>query len=401
MKIAIIFDNFGPYHVARLVAASKVCDLLAIEINGLSSEYAWRPADTVPFRRVTLYPTPGDAVDVRQMAKRLQTLFFEADVDVVAIPGWSGRSSIAALAAAKLQRLPVIVMSESQECDSKRFWFIEYLKKQYLKLCQTGFVGGKMHADYLRRLGMRNDLIFFGYDAVDNGYFRENADKCRSRADIYRSRHQLPERYFLASSRFIAKKNLVGLINSYAKYRAEQVANGGCRIPLDLVLLGDGEMRATILAEIARLDLEGCVHLKGFQQYEDLPSFYALATVFVHASTSEQWGLVVNEAMASGLPVLVSERCGCASELVQSGVNGWAFPPNDQDRLVELMLTVDACETELNDMGRASRTIVERCSPEQFATGIYAAAVAAVQSINDCGNHMQAAALLAVLRFLV
>ncbi len=80
----------------------------------------------------------------------------------------------------------------------------------------------------------------------------------------------------------------------------------------DLVLLGDGPLKPTLLKLISSLGLESCVHLPGFKQYDELPVYLGLAETFIHASTTEQWGLVVNEAMASGLPVLVSNRCGCA-----------------------------------------------------------------------------------------
>ena len=89
-------------------------------------------------------------------------------------------------------------------------------------------------------------------------------------------------------------------------------------------------------------DLAGAVILPGFRQYDELPAFYGLARAFVHASTTEQWGLVVNEAMAAGLPVLVSDRCGCAQDLVRNGVNGFTFDPCDVEELAGLMHRVAA-----------------------------------------------------------
>ncbi len=73
--------------------------------------------------------------------------------------------------------------------------------------------------------------------------------------------------------------------------------------------------------------------LPGFKPYDELPVYYALANAFVHASTSEQWGLVVNEAIATGLPVIVSNRCGCAPELVNG--NGFTFDPTNEDELTD------------------------------------------------------------------
>ena len=108
--------------------------------------------------------------------------------------------------------------------------------------------------------------------------------------------------------------------------------------PWSLVLLGDGPLKSDLCRLISDLRLDACVHLPGFKQYHELPVYYGLASAFVHASTTEQWGLVVNEAMASGLPVLVSNRCGCAQDLVKEGVNGFTFDPCNVEQLAQLML---------------------------------------------------------------
>ena len=79
------------------------------------------------------------------------------------------------------------------------------------------------------------------------------------------------------------------------------------------------------------------VLLPGFKQYPELPLYYGLAGAFVLPSLTEPWGLVVNEAMAAGLPVVVSDRCGCASDLVRPGENGFAFDPCDIEQLAALL----------------------------------------------------------------
>jgi 1,2-diacylglycerol 3-alpha-glucosyltransferase len=104
------------------------------------------------------------------------------------------------------------------------------------------------------------------------------------------------------------------------------------------VLLGDGPLKETLFHQVARMGLTDRVRFPGFKQYDELPIFYGLASAFIHASSSEQWGLVVNEAMASRLPVLVSERCGCAPDLVQNGVNGFTFDPFDIKNITDRML---------------------------------------------------------------
>src|SRR5690606_39375525 len=96
--------------------------------------------------------------------------------------------------------------------------------------------------------------------------------------------------------------------------------------------------------------------------------FYGLAGAFVHASTTEQWGLVVNEAMAAGLPVLVSERCGCVPDLVRDGENGFTFDPFDVEELAGLMQRIAAMtDGQRRALGEAGRRIIAAWEPERFA----------------------------------
>jgi glycosyltransferase involved in cell wall biosynthesis len=125
--------------------------------------------------------------------------------------------------------------------------------------------------------------------------------------------------------------------------------------------------------------LRDSVLLPGFKQYPDLPVYYGIANAFIHASTTEQWGLVVNEAMASGLPVLVSNRCGCATDLVQEGVNGFTFDPCDVEQLAQLMFRISDFRFPISDFGVASQRIIADWGPERFAQGLKAAAECALK----------------------
>jgi glycosyltransferase involved in cell wall biosynthesis len=315
-------------------------------------------------------------------------------------------------------------MSESTEWDTKRRAWSEELKRRIVGLCSAALVGGNPHKNYMVKLGMPSERIFLGYDAVDNGYFAENAEKLktetlktegakevRSREPEVRKKYGLPEKYFLASARFIEKKNLARLLQAYARYRknaetlkAEMLKSEGRKKesrkqkmenknefqfsdfsvsafdPWSLVLLGDGVLRSSLESQVSSLGLQHCVHLPGFKQYPDLPAYYARAGAFIHASTTEQWGLVVNEAMASGLPVLVSNRCGCAADLVQEGVNGFTFDPFNVEQLAQLMLRVSDFRFPISDFGAASAGIISNWGSEQFAQGLKSAAECALKT---------------------
>jgi 1,2-diacylglycerol 3-alpha-glucosyltransferase len=266
-------------------------------------------------------------------------------------------------------------MSESARQDEPRIWWKEAIKRRIVGLYSAALVGGQRHVEYLVELGMLRERIFTGYDVVENAYFREKTEAIRSQRSEVREKYGLPENYFLASARFIEKKNLSTLIEAYAEYRrrSETAPN----VPWDLVVLGDGLLRETLNSQLSTLNLHEHVHLPGFKPYDELPVYYALANAFVHASTTEQWGLVVNEAIASELPVIVSERCGCVPELVQG--NGFTFNPTNEHELTARLLEMASLpDEERKHLGDNSHRIAANFAPERFGEGLERAATAAM-----------------------
>jgi 1,2-diacylglycerol 3-alpha-glucosyltransferase len=372
MKLAVLFDNLGPYHIARLAALGSRCDLLAVEQHTTSAEYAWVPSAQVPFRRVTLFENAEVPIDgaSAQTPRAISEVLAGFGPDVIAVPGWAGEQAIAAVTWALRRKVPVIVMSDSQEIDFPRTIFREWIKRRYVICCDGALVGGRPHSYYLVKLGMDATRIRVGYDVVDNEYFDNGAGQARANAAALRQQHGLPERYFLTSARFIEKKNLPRLIQAFADFLRAMGEQAQASGPWHLVVLGDGALRGELERRVATLGLATRVLMPGFKQYPELPLYYGLAQAFILASTTEQWGLVVNEAMASGLPVLVSECCGCARDLVQSGVNGYTFDPRDVSALTGLMVRLAENEDRRQAMGEASANLIDVWSPDVFAANL-------------------------------
>jgi glycosyltransferase involved in cell wall biosynthesis len=264
-------------------------------------------------------------------------------------------------------------MSESKAGDAPRVWWREWAKSMLVGLYSASICGGSLHRAYLEDLGMSRDRIFLGYDVVDNAYFWRQSEKVRKHPAQFQHLPGLSEDtpFFLASARFIARKNLAGLLQAYDRYRDCMARIEGNRL-WRLIILGDGEERERLEQMIVSRGLEE-VTLAGFRQIEELPAYYALASAFIHPAYQEQWGLVVNEAMAAGLPVLVSKRCGCAPELVVDGENGFTFDPRRIDALAALMVKMSCGRVNLDAMGRASRVRIAEWGPNRFAEGLYRA----------------------------
>ena len=382
--VAVVFHHIGPYHHARLNAAADRLSVTGIEWSAKGYD-AWGAAATpVRYHKVSLFPEatahcPGNA----KLKQAFWAALEQARPDVVAVNGWNNFGSLIAASCCVRRRIPMVVMSESSRQDEPRTWWKEAIKRRVAGLYSAALVGGQRHVEYLAELGMSRERVFTGYDVVDNHYFRQKAEEVRSQRSEVRKKCALPENYFLASARFVEKKNLPKLIQAYAEYRRgseirsqkSEVSNN--KAPWDLVVLGDGPLKTDLCRLISDLRLNEHVHLPGFKPYDELPVYYALANAFVHASTTEQWGLVVNEAIASGLPVIVSDRCGCAPELVNG--NGFTFDPTNEDELATRLLEMASLsDEERKHLGEHSYGIAANFAPERFGEGLERAASVAM-----------------------
>jgi 1,2-diacylglycerol 3-alpha-glucosyltransferase len=379
MKVAVLFDRFGPYHIARLEAAAKYLNVHAIEVSGRTNEYQWEMVESKELiKRVTLFPnqeTPS--IPSSQLKKAIDNHLTLLNPDVVAINGWADRAALRALHWCLKNGVPSIVMSESSANDHKRNYWKEFIKAVIVKQFSSGLVGGVRHIDYLAELGMNRKKIFIGYDVVDNNYFLKGATAAKEQSDFWRKEKDLPKNYFLIVSRFIEKKNLAFVIKAFKKYY--QKAGEGA---WHLFILGDGPLKEDLIKLTDDLALTPVVRFEGFKQYDELPVYFGLANALVHASTTEQWGLVVNEAMASGLPVIISQRCGCVPELVHNGKNGFSFDPTNEQQLVSILYSLSNGTHNLDEMGKESLNIIASSNADAFGRGLKAAADLAKKEVH-------------------
>ncbi len=378
MRVAVCFTNFGPYHLARLRALGESLGsmgghLIAYELADAEQRYPWaRQAGSEPFTWTTLFTgRPMESIR-RDEARRAMTQALDRDrPDVVGVVGYARPESMAAIRWSRRANRPAILLSESQEIDHPRTWWKEAIKRPRVKACSAALVGGPRHRDYLVQLGMPPSRIALGYNAVDNAAFTRWASEARARPD---SRSGLPTRpYFIAVSRFVPEKNLVGLVEAYTQYRAQ----AGSAEAWDLVLCGGGPGAGPIHDAIAASNCPHSIHCPGFLQGEDLARWLAGASSFVHPSRMEPWGLVVNEAAAVGLPLLVSDRAGCVETFVPepafdpSLLTGRRFDPADRDDLTTALAWMAAASaTDRQMMGANAARIVGEWGPERFANGM-------------------------------
>lgn len=380
-SIAIIhWPRLGPYHVARLRAATRYfaqndLRLIAMEIFGSDEEYLWEQVGYEDgLERHTLFPhESAKGVSKGALSRQIWSNLNRTQPLAIAINGYSSWDSWSLLAWCWVKgRLPIL-MSDSKWDDAPRKALGEAVKRLLVGLYGSALCAGTPQREYLEGLGMHPHKIFDGYDAVDNEFFGEQSDKVRRAPDLFRKLPGLEDKrpYFLASGRFIPRKNFSGLLRAYAVYKEQCLQNR--RESWRLLLLGDGPRRDSILNEIKTLGLQSDVVLAGVQPLQNLPAYYGLASAFIHPALQDQWGLVVNEAMASGLPVLVSEGAGCAYDLVEDGVEGFTFAPEGATGLGQLMYRMSSGQVDLDQMGMAARRKISQWGVERFSQGFYQA----------------------------
>ena len=380
MKIAILFDRFGPYHIARIRGAMDKASVLALEGAPQRAVYDWVKPDLPDgLAYAALTRNHGEETDAALVCQRLEECVLPFAPDAVALAGWSNMITLATLRWCQSRGIPTVCMSETNAWDFERKWLAERVKKGIVAHYGAGLTTNDSQTDYLVSLGLDRDRVFRGYNAVDNDYFRAEAKKWRALPGLPPElADSMPEaargRYFLASNRFIEKKNLLRLLDAYAQFRAER---GDDPADWPLVLLGDGELRTEIEAKIESLALGKFVHLPGFLQVDALPRYYATAGAFIHASTTEQWGLVINEAMASGLPVAASKRCGATQFLIEDGHTGFAFDPFETQDITRALGGLAASSANASMLEAAAKKVAE-VSPAQFGIGLAGAAKAAI-----------------------
>ncbi|HZR56188.1 MAG TPA: glycosyltransferase family 4 protein [Terriglobales bacterium] len=284
--------------------------------------------------------------------------------DVIVCGGYNYIASWQSAIWAKRHQIPFLLWVESTAKDQREgHLLLESMKSMFMRNCDAFIAAGVSSFEYLRSFGLPREAIFIAPNAVDIEFFTERADMVRADSAPHRLRHALPDHFALFVGRLVREKGVFDLLRAYSQLTPK------IREELSLVLVGDGEAHSELKRRAAEI-YPGRIDFAGFLQREQLVNYYALADMFIMPTHSDPWGLVVNEAMACGLPVICSNIAGCVADLVEDGRNGLIFPAGDSTALTNAMSAL-AGDAELRvSMGRRSKERILRNSPEACASGI-------------------------------
>ena len=296
--------------------------------------------------------------------------------DAILCGGYNYFASWQALLWAKSHNVRLLLWSESHQHELRLTRpLVEFLKDEFLHRCSGFVVPGQLAREYIRLRKIRDDIIFTAPNAVDNGLFAAAAADARRNGAERRRELALPDRYFLFAGRLVPEKGVFDLLWAYAKLEEPIRRRTG------LVFAGDGVSRQELEQEAASIS-PGIIRFAGFAQREQLASYYALAEMLVLPTYTDTWGLVVNEGMACGLPLILSHAAGCAPDLLRENWNGVLIPPGDVLSLSSAMRSLAGQPDLCARMGANSLQHIAHYSAEEWSIGIVRA-VEAVGGARD------------------
>lgn len=282
--------------------------------------------------------------------------------------GWNAFTNWLAFFACFLYGVPLFMRGENplnQELLKPR-WKIKIKKivLGWLFRRSKGFLYiGEENRKFYKYYGVPDSKLFFAPYAVDNDRFMEAAKTLKPKRRGLRSNLGIgaSDVAVLFIGKLIEKKRPADLLRAYEKLMTNYDKS---QPVIHLLFVGDGKLRPGLEGYVKERRLPN-VHFVGFKNQSEVPAYYAIADILVLPSESgETWGLIVNEAMCFGLPIIVSDLVGCGPDLVRNGKNGYIFPCRDVSALTQLLEGLIADKERRNIFGSKSLDIIREYSYE-------------------------------------
>ncbi len=291
----------------------------------------------------------------------LWKLLTQGNPDVVICGGYQHPSYLVAFLYCKLFKKKFILWCESHEKSVRVKWPLAQFYRKYIsKKASRCIVPGKSSFQYMKSFGIPEEKIKTARNAVDNELFSNKVIEVRKTKEEIKQNRGYPKRILVSVGRLLHYKGFMTLIEAYEKLKDKE--------SIGLVLVGDGPDEEEFKQYCKKNNLKN-VFFEGFKQQEELPFYYGISDVFIMPSFRDEWGLVLNEAMACGLPVIVSEDIGSAPDLVLEGQNGYLFKPGDVSQLLAKIKLLINDRDLCSKMGEKSLEIIAQNSPEICAEG--------------------------------
>lgn len=287
--------------------------------------------------------------------------------DAIWVHGWNSFTNLLVCLIAPVFGVSILLRSETNLLTHGSVIknFLKRITLNFLFKRISAFLAiGKYNADFYKSYGIKGEKIFCVPYAVNNDFFTQKAKELLPMKYALRKKYSIPENVpvILFSGKLIPQKRPMDLLKAFHELKKEHFS-------ASLVFVGDGSLKNKLENYVKNINLEQ-VFFMGFKNQTELPEFYAMSDVFVLPSEQEPWGLVVNEAMCFGLPVVVSDKVGAGGDLVKEGDNGYIFQFGDYLALKEMLRLVLSDDNKRKKMGMKSKEIIRKWSYNEDIEGL-------------------------------
>lgn len=350
-KVLVLHRRLSGYFIA--------CLARLLETGVSAKVVAWPNQKDAPFDAEVLSALGFVANRSNFSDAELLKMALDFQPDAVLLAGWSDRGYVKVCKRLKAKDIPIIAGCDTQWKGSLRQYIACALAPWYVhKFIDVLWVSGERQRQLANKLSYQGARCWDGYYACDWDFFSATGFRRLKQESEMLEDEQHPEAKPLKSFAFVGRyapeKGLKTLAEAYKLY-SQEVAE-----PWKLVCAGKGCCKSLILDAGAE-DL-------GFIQPEALPEFLAGAHAFILPSNFEPWGVVVQEAAASGLPMIVSDACGAGVHLLRDRWNGRSFAAGDPAHLADCLLWMhQQSDDRLIEMGARSMELSKQYTPERWS----------------------------------
>lgn len=358
MHKIFIWENFGPMHADRCDAVGQKYDVIGLELYGKSDTYDWTPETGSSFKKITLFPNARPR-GLKLLFKLIQFRFKVGRADwFLCHYDWIEIFIFACFL--RLTGVKVYTMGCSKFDDWQRNSFKEAIKRFFFMPYKGAIGSGKRSKDYFCFHGFKESQVVTEYNTVSLARIRELSNQIPAPQGV-----DFESRDFTIVARLVPKKNMFMALDAYSHY-INLVSK-----PRKLNICGNGILEEELKEKAEKLGISEHVIFHGFIQTKAIAELLGKTLTLILPSVEEQFGNVVIEAQAMGLPVLLSDVCGARDCLVRTGVNGFVFEPDNPTGLAWFMSLISNDKNLWIKMCMAATESSSKGDVKMFAEGVH------------------------------
>lgn len=378
IKVLILHNYMAPYRfpLFESISKNKDIDLTVYFMSRSAKNRKWKELPKLNFKYKVL-----PKIEISYFGKDLLAyiinytfpfLFVKEKFDVVISAGWLDFASQAAFFLSRFTKTKFIIWSESTVNEPSLLRtvtlpFVSYLVKK----SDSWIAISTRSKEYLISLGAKAKKVFIGYSSVDNDLFSKLSTMSAKEIDMAKLNLNIKsKKVVLYVGQFIERKGIEYLISGFKKYLKDD-------LEASLLIVGYGPSEEKLKKMSSGLVNKNIFFLNHIE-IEQMPKIYGLSDLFVLPSLEETWGLVINEAMAAGLPIITTDKVGSSADMVKNGVNGYVIKSKSSNQIYHMIKKIFNDRIKLNLMKKNSSSMISSFSPQKQA----AAFIKSIQSVS-------------------